>query len=99
MLEKIPSIIGSIVFLLIALFLIYRAFKPKMKKYEIEKNDLKDIRQQWFEYGHEDEPSIEFVYEFSREYEKGRMQAKITFFILGLFNLLISIIGLLYEIL
>lgn len=69
-----------------------------MKKSKIKENDLKDIRQQWSEYGYEDEPSMDFVYEFSCEYEKSRMHAKIMSFVLGLINLLISI-ALLYEIL
>lgn len=98
MLEKISGILGSMFFLLIAFFLIYRALKPKMKKSKIKENDLKDIRQQWSEYGYEDEPSMDFVYEFSCEYEKSRMHAKIMSFVLGLINLLISI-ALLYEIL
>lgn len=62
----------------------FRSIKPKLNENEIEKEDIKDIKQDWYGWSKGEEPSVEYVYTKACKFERIRIYTKIGFFITGL---------------
>lgn len=94
---KILSIIYCLLLCFIGGYLIFRCIKPKMKKSEIENEDIKDIKLDWYGWSKGEEPSIDYVYMKACQYERIRIYTKIGLFLLGLIIICFGL-GLLNEV-
>ena len=95
---KMLSVIYGLFICLIGGYLIFRSIKPKMKPSEIMEEDIKDIKQDWYGWSKGQEPSVEYVYMKSCEFERYRIYTKIGVFVVGLIIVCFGI-GLMFEIL
>lgn len=81
---KILGILFALFICFIGGYLIFRSIKPKMKPNEIMKEDIKDIKQDWYGWAEGQEPSIDYVYMKACQFERIRVYTKIGMFVFGL---------------
>ena len=91
LIECVGGCIIAIILGIIGVYLIYRTFKPVCSKAEIERQDLQEIHQDWYGDG---EPTEEFIYERTCEYEKSRNYSRMTFRITGAIFIIMGVMGI-----